>query len=320
MRVSAVSVVVATCKRPSELDGCLRSLLAQSYAPATVVVVDDAPGGDETPAVVARFAARGPVSYVEGQRRGLAAAHNRGLERVSTPLVAFTDDDVVADSRWLEQIVAAFASTDDVACVTGMIAPQELATPAQVLLEGYAGFNKGTTRRVYDLGANRPADPLFPFAAGKLGSGANMAFTRSALLEFGGFDPALGAGTRARGGDDLSAFFEVIQRGHCLVYEPAAIIRHHHGKDAGALKRQVYGYGMGLTAYLTKCLLDRPGLLPTVARRLPAAFRYGLGRSSPKNSRRPAGFPVGFVRLERLGMLVGPFAYLASWRRRGNTA
>jgi cellulose synthase/poly-beta-1,6-N-acetylglucosamine synthase-like glycosyltransferase len=315
--MTAVSVVVATRNRPRELAGCLRSLLAQSYPAAAVVVVDDAPGGDLTAAVVARFAARGPFSYVPGERRGLAAAHNRGLEQVSTPFVAFTDDDVVADPQWLEQIVVAFASTDDVACVTGKIVPCELVTAAQMLLEAYAGFNKGASRRVYDLGANRPSDPLFPFAAGTVGSGANMAFTRSALLELGGFDPALGAGTRARGGDDLAAFFEVIQRGHRLVYEPAAIVHHHHPEEARALKRQVYGYGVGLTAYLTKCMLDRPRLLPAVARRLPAAIAHVLSPGSAKNARLPPGYPAGLVGLERLGMLAGPFAYLASRRAVG---
>lgn len=310
--MTAVGVIVATRNRPRELASCLRSLLGQSHPPAEIVVVDDAPGGDLTPAVVSRFAADGPLRYVAGPGRGLAAAHNTGLAHLSTPFVAFTDDDVVADRRWLEHIVLAFASDDDVACVTGMIVPWELSTVAQVLLESFAGFNKGAVRRVYDLRANRPDDPLYPFAAGKFGSGANMSFTREVLRELGGFDPALGAGTRARGGDDLSAFFEVIQRGHRLVYEPEAIVRHRHADDAPTLKRQVYGYGIGLTAYLTKCLLDRPKLLLSAARRLPAGIRYVLGPSSEKNARLPAFYPAPLVRLERIGMLVGPFAYVAS--------
>jgi GT2 family glycosyltransferase len=315
--VTAISVVVATRNRPFELSTCLRSLLAQTHPPACILVVDDAPGGDLTPAIVSRFAQRGPVKYLEGERAGLAAAHNRGLQEVTTPLVAFTDDDVVADANWIARLVDAFASEPDVGCVTGMIAPYELETQAQVLLEGFAGFGKGDERRVFNLGARRPDEPMFPFAAGMLGSGANMAFTGVVLRELGGFDPALGAGTRAMGGDDLSAFFEVLQRGHCLVYEPAAIVRHRHVRDYKTLKRQVYGYGVGLTAYLTKCVLDRPRLLPGAARRLPAATAHVLKAESPKNVRLPAGYPRRLVRLERLGMLAGPFAYLASRRRAG---
>ncbi len=267
--------------------------------------------------MVARWAG---VRYAEGAARGLAAAHNAGLRHVAAPLVAFTDDDVVADERWLERIVAAFEETPGAACVTGRIVPFELVTRAQELLEGYAGYDKGEARRVYDLGPGRPRDPLFPFAAGKLGSGANMSFTRAALDEAGGFDPALGAGTRARGGDDLAAFFEVLQRGHRLVYEPGAVVAHRHARDASVLRRQMYGYGVGLTAYLTKCVLDRPGLLPAALRGLPAAAAHVLRPGSDKNARLPAGFPPELIRAERLGMLAGPFAYLASRRSCARTA
>jgi GT2 family glycosyltransferase len=309
---SEIAVIVATCNRPDDLDACLRSLLRQTKAPAQIVVVDDAPGGERTPAVVAALAADAPIRYVEGPRGGLGAAHNHGRPFVDTPLVAFTDDDVIADARWVERIAAPFRSDERVGCVTGMIRPWELRTDVQILLEGYAGFNKGDERRVYDLAENRPDDPLYPFAAGKLGSGANMAFRRSVLDEMGWFDPALGAGTRARAGDDLLAFFEVIQNGHRLVYEPEAVVLHRHAETMEALERQVYGYGVGLTAYLTRCLVGRPRLVGTVLRRLPRAVAYVLDPRSGKNARLPPGYPAALTRSERLGMLLGPFAYAAS--------
>ena len=117
------------------------------------------------------------------------------------------------------------------------------------------------------------------------------------------------------GGDDLAAFFEVLQRGHSLVYEPMAVVRHRHPRDPRALKRQVYGYGVGLTAYLTKCVLDRPRLLVSATRRLPAAAMHVFSTASAKNVRLPAGYPPALVWLERLGMLAGPFAYVASRRK-----
>jgi GT2 family glycosyltransferase len=313
---AAISVVVATRDRPAELGRCLRSLLAQSHPPQRIIVTDDAPGGQETPRTVARCdSGTSLVKYVEADGRGLAAAHNRGLLEVDTLLVAFTDDDVVADRGWLARVVEAFSVSQDVGCVTGMILPLELETAEQVWLEGYAGFNKGPERRLFDLAENHPGDPLFPFAAGTLGSGANMAFSMRALGEIGGFDPALGAGTPARGGDDLAAFLEVLLHGYRLVYEPQAVVHHRHARNFPALRRQVYGYGVGLTAYLTKCLLDRPRLAIPVARQLPRALAHALGARSAKNARRPADYPRVLVRLERLGMLAGPAAYLRSRRQ-----
>ena len=308
-----ISVVVATCGRPAELEACLRSLLAQSHLPERIVVVDDAPGEDATWRVVARCdGGRAIARYVEGDRSGLAAAHNLGLEEVSTPLVAFTDDDVVAERDWLARIVAAFGAAEDVGCVTGRIRPFELETPAQRLLEGYAGYDKGDELTVFDLGPHRPADPLFPFTAGALGSGANMAFSLEALRDMGGFDPALGAGTRARGGDDLAAFFDVLQHGYRLVYEPAAVVHHRHAREMATLERQVHGYGVGLTAYLTSCLMRRPRLVGSLVRLAPSAVLHVLSAQSPKNTRVPRGFPPRLTRLERRGMLAGPVAYVRS--------
>lgn len=310
---SDVSVVVATCDRPTELGHCLRSLLAQSRPAERIVVVDDAPGGDETPATVRACDPEGSrLRYVEGDGGGGAAARNRGLLEVESPVVAFTDDDVLAEPGWLAAITEAFAVAPRVGCVTGMIRPLELQTPEQVWLEGYAGFNKGSERRLFDLAENRPDDPLFPFAAGTFGSGANMAFSAAALAEMGGFDPALGPGTRARGGEELAAFLEILLRGHQLVYEPAAVVYHRHPRDYDALRRQVYGYGVGLTSYLTKCVVDRPSLLALASRQLPRAAVHVLSPRSPKNARRARDYPRELTRLELRGMLAGPIAYLRS--------
>lgn len=313
--MSGMSVIVATCDRPRELSACLGSLAGQTRLAERVVVVDDAPGDGPTEAVASRWARSLPLRYVAGRRAGLAAAHNRGLREIATPLVAFTDDDVVAAPDWLERLGAAFADEPAAGCVTGLIRPLELAAPEQRWLEAYARYGKGSRRRVFDLGAHRPADPLFPFAAGTLGSGANMAFRTDVLREMGAFDPALGAGTRARGGDDLAAFFETIQRGHRLVYEPGAVVRHRHAHGYPALRQQVFGYGVGLTAYLTKALLERPALAAAAARGLPRALAHVLAPGSAKNAGRPADFPPGLARVELLGMLAGPWLYAASRRR-----
>ena len=310
-----ITVVVATRDRCEELEACLHSLLHQTHRPERIVVVDDAPGGAETPAVVAHCdAGRSLVHYVAGPGRGLAAAHNRGLLEVETALVAFTDDDVVADRHWLARVVAAFGSADAVGCVTGRIRPLQLETPAQRWLEDYAGYDKGASRRVYDLGEYRPADPLFPFTAGTLGSGANMAFSMEALGQMRGFDPALGVGTIARGGDDLAAFVDVLQRGYRLVYEPDAIVHHRHARDMAALERQVHGYGVGLTAYLTSCVLRRPRTLATLLRLAPLGARHALSRDSAKNARLAPDYPRRLARIERRGMLAGPVAYVRSRR------
>jgi GT2 family glycosyltransferase len=309
------SVVIATRDGTETLAACLDSLLALEYPSYEIIVVDNAPRTDATRQLLSRrYATRErPIRYVREPRPGLAVAHNRSLDEVTGAIVAFTDDDVVADRQWLLELARPFEA-ESVACVTGMILPAELETPSQLLLEQYGGFAKGFEERRFDLFENRPAAPLFPYTAGMMGSGANMAFRTDVLRELGGFDPATGAGTPAVGGDDLAAFFDVVTSGYTLAYAPSAVVWHRHRRDYESLRRQSYNYGVALGAYLTKTVIDRPVRLLEVGRRVPHGFVYLLSPGSPKNVHKRADYPKELTRLERVGMLHGPLAYIRSRR------
>jgi hypothetical protein len=139
-----------------------------------------------------------------------------------------------------------------------------------------------------------------------------MAFRASVLSSIGGFDPLLGAGTPTRGGDDLAAFHAVVAAGHRLVYEPGALVWHRHHRAYRSLRNGMFGYGAGLTAYLTKTVFDRPASGLDVARRIPAGCRRAFHPRSPKNVRAPRTFPRELKWRERAGMLAGPFLYARS--------
>ena len=318
-RQPQITVLIATCDRPESLARALRSVLAVSYPRFDIIVVDNAVRGEQTPEMLTRqFCGQDAIQYVRERRPGLARAHNAGLHLVHSPIVAITDDDVLVDPSWLDHIAAAFATAPEVMCVTGMIMAAELETPAQQWVERHLGFAKGTERRAFDLGKNRPADRLFPYTAGQLGSGANMSFRTTFLKEIGGFDPALGAGSTARGGDDLAAFYSVIVRGHRLVYEPAAIVRHHHHRTYEQLNRQVRGYGVGLGAFLTKVVLEHPAAVPALAVRIGPGIRHMRTMRRPGHASATAEFDRRFSQLrraERLSTLAGPWAYLRSRRQ-----
>ena len=311
-----ITVVVATRDRTGSLLRCLDSLSRVDYPAFDVVVVDSAPRTDETQlALAARPETGFAVSYLREPRPGLALAHNAALPAVTGDIVAITDDDVEVDPGWLGALAAAFADAG-AACVTGLILPAELQTTPQLLVEQAGGYSRGYTRHTFSRDMPAPS-PLFPFTAGRFGSGANMAFRTEWLVAHGGFDPATGAGTPARGGDDLTAFLKVITSGATLAYEPAAIVRHWHRRDYEGMRRQAFGYGVGLGAYLTASVWARPALLAAMARRALPAARHLLGAGSAKNAGREDSFPAELVWRERAGVLAGPFAYAVSrWRYR----
>jgi glycosyltransferase involved in cell wall biosynthesis len=315
-----VSVIVCTRDRTEQLQGCLRSLLELDYPDYEVVVVDNAPKAEDTAELFRRTYANHPhIRYVREDRPGLSWARNCGLRHARGEIVAFTDDDVIADRHWLAAVATAFQAAPSVACVTGQVLPAELETEAQVRFEQFGGFSKGRgfQRLVFDLTDHRMSDPLYPYITSKCGAGLNMAFQASILRSLGGFDPALGIGTPTFGGEDIEAFFRVIAAGHTLISEPAALLFHYHRRDWAGLERQLYGYGAAFTAYLTRCLLDNPVRLLDLLARLPYTLHYLLNPSSSRNERKPAEYPAELTRRELAGMLLGPVAYLRSrWRTR----
>jgi O-antigen biosynthesis protein len=314
VRPPRASVVVATRDRPESLARCLDSLLALDYPDYELVVVDNAPAASATERLIAtRYAP--VVGYVREDRPGLANAHNRGVVAAGGDIVAFVDDDVVVDRSWLLELAMAFEWATDVGCVTGLIVAAELETPAQVWSELRWGLGKGLAPQMFRISDRRALGSLFPYAAGRFGSGANMAFRRGVLHQLSGFDPALGTGTPSRGGDDLAAFFAVVAAGYALAYTPRAIVRHYHRRDYASLRRQAYGYGVGLTAYLTKTVVDDPLRLLDLAATAPAALAHLLSPRSPKNAATPPEFPGELRWQELLGMLGGPAAYLRGHRR-----
>lgn len=309
----SVSVIVPTRDRPEQIQLCLRSLLAQHYSRYEIIVVDNAPSTSATEEFIRQTYRDEPrVRYLREDHPGRCWALNCGMKAAQEEILAFTDDDVVLDSYWLLELVKGFSLANDVACVTGLVLPMELETNSQFWLEEYGGFGKGFARRVFDMAENHPKSPLYPYTAGHFGTGACMAFRAAFLRSIGGFDLALGAASPAQGGEDLAAFFQVITRGHKLIYEPAALLYHPHRRDYRALRKQIYYYGVGLTAYLTKVLLDNPRLLFDFILKLPYGLVFTLSAHSPKNSKKLARYPQELTTLELRGMLHGPFAYLYS--------
>lgn len=310
------SIIIATRDRPERLAACLRTILAQSYPRFEVVVVDNAPSGPETRDLVARESDRDPrVRYEREDRPGTSRARNRGLEAARHDHLAFLDDDLDVDHEWLARVMRAFERHPGAGCVTGMIVPAELATRAQWRMEEYGGFTKGFASREYNHWRGDDDGILHPYTAGRFGSGANMAFARAALRVIGGFDPALGGGTPARGGEDLAAFVLTLEAGFSLVYEPSAIVRHYHHRDDDVLRRVLLGYGIGLGAYLTKVVYDRPARLADLAARAGPGLRYLLAPGSSKNQRKGRSYPVALTLVELLGLAAGPYAYLVSRAR-----
>jgi O-antigen biosynthesis protein len=251
-----VTVSVCTRDRSADLSRCLDSLDRLDYPALDLLVVDNAPSND---AVERLIHSRYPrIRYVREPQPGLDRARNRAIAEARGEILAFTDDDVIVDPFWAAALASAFAEDPAVMAVTGLVVPYELESEAQVLFERYRSFARGFERaRVQARGTTRSIAWRYG-ATAMFGTGANMAFRREVFDRLGGFDPALGAGTICRGGDDLDLLFRVIKAGHALVYEPRALVRHRHRSQLVELQRQIADHGVGFSAYLIRAALAYP--------------------------------------------------------------
>ena len=311
-------IVPSNFARPAQLQRCVERLIQLDYPDYEVIVVDNRRGN------VPQAEISG-VRVVREQRPGISAARNRGIAVATGEIVAFTDDDVVVDRRWLRALAERFARQPDVSAVTGLVMPLELETPAQVLFEqSGSGLDRGfvplTFERAGRFRVLRKAtwsgmeNVRSIYLTGEFGLGSNMAFRTSVLLSAGGFDEALGVGTPACGGEDLAMLIELLTAGHQLAYEPGAIIRHSHRATLAELERQIHGYGVGFTAMLTAVTLRDPRHAIGLAAVIPSWLRSLHDASSAKNVHRQQDYPQALARAELRGLLKGPFAYLRSRR------
>lgn len=296
------TVAVCTRERPEELRHCLTAIAALPPDGHEVLVVDNAPTSDATLRVVELFPG---VRYLREDRPGLDVARNRALREARGEIVAFTDDDARPDRGWLPALARNFEDPA-VLCVNGLTMPLELETPAQELFEQLSPFGRGFARKVFD------AQSHSPHHTGAMGAGVNMAVRRDPVLtRLAGFDEALDAGTPTQSGGDHDLFTRVLTAGYRIVYEPGALVWHHHRRDWRSLRKTLQGYGTGVYAVWTKSfLVDGELMVPRhswgwfLHDQLPALGRALL--------RRPGTRSLRLILAELWGCALGPAAYLRS--------
>lgn len=305
-----ISVVVCTRDPDEEILACLSALDRQEYPDHEIVVVDNAPRTDIVPRMIERAVRSTPVRRVVEPRPGVARARNRGWQAARGEVVAYIDDDEVADPHWLAEIARALRRHPSAAGLTGKILPAALETDAQCWFEQFGGHGKGRgfAPLVFDPASHRTQHPLYPLPS--FGASGNMAIRREVLVELGGFDVALGPGTPALGSEDTALICDLMLAGHTLLFWPTAVVRHRHYEDWSGISRQFYGYGLGLGAFYTRAVLNDPRRLLVLGRLAPSAVRELVGRRRPDGPR--GDYPAELDRLERRGLYRGPVQYLRS--------
>ena len=122
------SVIVPAFRAEATITATIESLLAQSYLPREIIVVDDG-SPDETAEVVAGFGA--PVVLIRQENGGTSSARNRGIAAATGDVICFLDADDVYEPGRLASVAAAFAAEPELDAV---LTDAALVEPARTVL------------------------------------------------------------------------------------------------------------------------------------------------------------------------------------------
>lgn len=212
-----ISVVVCSHNGARTIGGTLDGLVALDYPAYEVIVVDDG-STDDTASIIQRYGYR----LINSEYRGRGHARNLGMQAAHGEVVAYLDDDVCPDSRWLRHLATTFVRTHH----AGVGGPS-LASDSDSWLA--------------DCMANAPGGPVHVLLSDRGAEhipGANMAFRKSTLQSIGGFDPRY-----RTGGEDVDVCWRLQQRGWTLGFHPSAVVWHHRDPSVRRYWNQQWGYG-----------------------------------------------------------------------------
>jgi GT2 family glycosyltransferase len=213
---ASVLVCAYTLDRWDDLVDAVSSARHQSRPPREVIVVID--HNDEL-LERARTVFREATVVANRHEQGLSGARNTGVEEATADVVAFLDDDAVAEHDWLEKLLAPYEADPAVLGVGGWIEAWWPAEARPRMLPPEFDWVVGCSYR----GLPESTSPVRNMI------GANMSMRRSVLAEVGGFTCDLGRiGTVPLGCEETELCIRARQKrpDGTILLEPAARVRH----------------------------------------------------------------------------------------------
>jgi glycosyltransferase involved in cell wall biosynthesis len=196
-----VSVLIPARDAAPWVADAIRSALDQTWPRVEVVALDDG-SRDDTPKALASFGAR--IRWESTPPRGANAARNRLLE--------------LARGEWLQYLDA-----DDVLFPRKLERQMEAALRAEADLVVSPCLNETGMRRHVPASA----DPWTAFLRGGMGVTTSNLFRSAALVEAGGWDPAL------RAGQEQNALQAMLARGARVAFVSDALcVKRHVNPDS----------------------------------------------------------------------------------------
>lgn len=226
-----LSVIICTYNRADLLRRTIDSLMNQESVEDEnlweLLIVDNH-SKDHTKEVIENFIANTKLTirYIFEPQQGKSYALNAGIANSRGRVLAFTDDDVIADKRWVASIMEAGRKYPHRAFGGKVIPLWTSSIPSWIQPVGpYAAPIVGSA--IVSHGGQRP-DEVKDYAGDMcVPIGANMFFRREVFEKYGGFRTDLGPKGDIYGPfEDSEMGSRLMNNGEKILYYPKAVIYH----------------------------------------------------------------------------------------------
>ena len=233
MIMQFISVVIPTYNRQQSLFQCLGSLAEQTYPKEKfeVIVVDDG-SRDHTKTIALSFAHKLALRYFYKNNGGPASARNYGINYTNGAIIAFIDDDCVADTHWIASIDRFFSNAPDALIVQGGTEVLEKKNPLRKMHEAIC--KAADKKRILQPREDCPHKTALFFGPG------NAAVRKSALFEQGLlFDDAI------HYREDTDLYRRIKEKNITIYYDEHIAVGHLCKYDPVNFFCRFFNYGKG---------------------------------------------------------------------------
>ena len=222
------SVIVCTRNGNSRISDCLTAIGAMTGGGFETLVVDDGSADGTADFVEKNFPW---ARVVRLDPCGLSNARNAGAQVAQGEVLAFTDDDCEPDREWIARLRPVFQQGIFAAAGGPNLPPKP----------------KSWEEAVVCASPGAPSHVMLDDEETEHLPGCNLAVTRAAFEQIGGFDPQF-----QTAGDDVDFCWRLRDAGFRLGFVPGAFVWHRRRPTIGAFLRQQLGYGRAEHLLLAK--------------------------------------------------------------------
>ena len=217
-----LSIVICSYNRASYISEALDSLYHQSTGLNSFeAIIVDNNSTDNTTDVFKNWRtshANGSFTYLTESKQGASFARNTGAAQAKGQWLCFMDDDAIANTNYVENILVHIETKPNAVGFGGRIIPKYIPSEP-----------KWMSYYVSSLVGNFDYAPTAcAFENGKYPLESNMIVRKDVYDAIGGFNTELPGvvGTLRIGGEGKELFYKILALGHTIYYDPSICVHH----------------------------------------------------------------------------------------------